>query len=212
MDEKHVSQTGLWRLSSKWVFLVYGLLLGALIILGIRFLTYKPMATHYHANFAVHIDGQKASFKDPKYYEEVKLCSLNGATPAARVHMHDKEPGLVHVHDEAVTWGSLFSNLGWGIGPDFLYDSSALHVADDTNKLHILLNGQDLTGLTDISNQVIGDKDRLLVAYGPEDQAALSKEYASVPTNAAQADTKPDPASCKGQETVTVGDRLKHLF
>jgi hypothetical protein len=212
MDEKHVSETGWSWLRSRWAYLVYGFLLAILLILGIRFLTYKPSATHYHANFAVFIDGQQVSFKDAKYYQEVKLCTLNGSTPQARVHMHDETPGVIHVHDAAVTWGAFFQNLGWNIGPDFLYDGASLHVANETDKLNIVLDGENLTGLSDISNQTINDKDRLLVSFGSADQTALDGEYKVVPNDAAKFDAQKDPASCKGPENVTTSDRLKHLF
>lgn len=200
------------KLTSKWVFLVYGLLLGAFIVLAVRFITYAPTETHYHANFAVYINGQQEPFKDPKYYQEVTLCSLHGSTPLSRAHMHDEVPGVIHVHDQAVTWGQFFENLGWGIGPNYLYDGSTLHVGDGSAQLNIELNGQNLTGLTDISDQVIQDKDRLLVSFGNIDPQTLSSEYKTVPTSAAQYDKQKDPSSCKGPEDVTLADRFKHLL
>jgi hypothetical protein len=200
-------------LTSKWVYLLYGLLVGILVILGIRFITYKaPAETHYHANFAVFINGKQENFKNPQFYEEVKVCSLHGSTPQARVHMHDETPGVIHVHDEAVTWGQFFENLGWVIGPDFIRTTDTLYTADDTNKLNLVLNGQNLTGLTSITDQVIQDRDRLLVSFGPSDQPALDSEYKIVPNNAGHFDTTKDPASCQGAETTTTSDRLKHLF
>lgn len=199
--------------TSRWAFFGYGIVLAAIIILGIRFITYSaPAETHYHANFAVFIDGQQEKFKDPKYYQEVVVCSLHGSTPLARTHMHDETPGVIHVHDQAVTWGQFFENLGWEIGPNFLATPDKLYTADDTNKLNIILNGQNLTGLTDITNQVIQDKDRLLVSFGSEDQAALNKEYQAVPDSAARYDAEKDPASCTGPESTTTADRFKHLF
>lgn len=199
--------------TSRWAYLVYGLLLGALVILGIRFFTYNPHKVHYHANFAVYINGQQEPFKDPTYYEEVKICNAQGVlTPQARVHMHDEDAGVIHVHDDAVTWGQFFENLGWEIGPDFLHTRDQLYTADDTNKLNIVLNGQNLTGLTDITDQVIQDKDRLLVSFGTISQTTLDGEYKTVPNNAAKFDTQKDPSSCSGADTVTISDRFKNLF
>jgi hypothetical protein len=196
----------------RLAFLMIGLLLGVLGLLIIRFATYAPESVHYHANFAVYIDGKRETFKDPTYYEEVKVCDLHGTTPQSRVHMHDEEAGVVHVHDKAVTWGDFFNNLGWQIGPDFIHSKDTLYAASDTDKLNVMLNGQDLTGITDISNEVINDKDRLLVSYGPSDPAVLEKEYSSVPNNAAKVDTQNDPASCAGSEGPTFADRLHHLL
>lgn len=42
---------------TKWFIAISCLVLRAAIILGIRFFTYKPDSTHYHANFAVYING-----------------------------------------------------------------------------------------------------------------------------------------------------------
>lgn len=199
-------------LTSKWAYLAYGLLLGVLIIFAIRFVSYQPEETHYHANFAVYIDGKREEFKGPQYYQEVKVCSLHGATPAARTHMHDEENGVVHVHDDAVTWGQFFENLGWNLGPDFIRDRTALHVAEGDNKLNIVLNGDNLTDLSSVSNQVIGDEDRLLLSYGAVDKATLDTQFKTVPADAHEYNHKNDPASCSGAHGTSVSDRLKHLL
>lgn len=198
--------------TSKWAFLLYGLIGGALVILAIRFTTYNPQQTHYHANFAVYINGQKELFKDPKYYQETVICTLHGSTPLSRAHMHDETPGVIHVHDQAVTWGQFFENLGWEIGPDFLYDGDQLYTAGDGKQLNIILNGQNMTGLTNITDQVIGDRDRLLVSFGNETQDQLNAEFKTVPNNAAHYDETRDPASCQGADETTLATRLKHLF
>ncbi len=95
---------------SRWFWLTVGalcgLLAGAVLILAIRYVSYHPQTVHYHANFAVYIGGQREQFKDSQYYEEVKLCALHGTTPQARVHLHDQQSGVIHVHDDAVTWGN----------------------------------------------------------------------------------------------------------
>lgn len=198
---------------SQWAYLLYGVIVGALIILGIRYVTYSPEETHYHANFAVYINGQREEFKSPQYYEEVKICSLHDTiTPQVRTHMHDEENGVIHVHDDAVTWSDFFNNLGWSLGPDFIRDRTTLHVADADNKLNIVLNGDNLTGLTSLADQVIGNEDRLLISYGVIDKAELAKEYASVPSDAHIYNHKQDPASCSGMDSSTPVNRLKHLF
>lgn len=198
--------------AGRLAFLIIGVLIGILGLLVIRFATYNPETTHYHANFAVYINGQREQFKDPSYYEEVKICDLGGSTPQSRTHMHDEENGVVHVHDKAVTWGQFFENLGWMIGPDFIRTRSTLYTTDATHQLNIMLNGEDLTGITNLTNQVIDDKDRLLISYGPADSKLLDKEYQTVPDDAGVYDTRNDPSSCGGSGTPTVSDRLHHLF
>lgn len=205
---------GLRRLlgNNRWLLLAAGFVAGAALVLAIRFATYQSPHVHYHANFAVYINGQREQFKNPQYYQEVNVCALNGATPEGRVHMHEPDNSVIHVHDSAVTWGQFFENLGWIIGPDFIRSTTTMYRQDGTTKLNLVLNGQDLTGLTDITDQVIHDKDRLLVSYGPSDAAVLSRQYAAVPATAAKFDNSTDPASCGGNESNSLSERLHHLF
>lgn len=199
-------------LHSKWLYLAIGFLLGALSILGIRYATYDPHDTHYHANFGVYIDGQRQPFKGPQYYQEVNVCALHGDSPAARVHMHNNENGVIHVHADAVTWGQFFTNLGWIVGPDVIRTPNELYVADEDRRVNIILNGQTLTDISSIDGQVISNKDRLLVSYGDIDENGLKQQDKSIPDNAAAFNSKPDPSSCAGAHTVTPAERLRNLF
>lgn len=201
---------------NRFFLLGAGLVLGALVILAIRFVTYAgPPQTHYHANFAVYINGQRETFADPGYYVEVGACSLSGKIqPYQRAHMHDNNNALVHVHDDGVTWGQFFENLNWYVGPDFIRTrTGTLYKADDANKVHFILNGDDLTGTDGITNVVIGDRDRLLVSFGDVTDKQLQTEFTSVPSTAKHYDETNDPASCAGaMQKVTTSDRLHHLF
>jgi len=58
--------------TTKWFLFAIGLVLGSAVLLGIRFFTYKPDTIHYHANFALYINGQQEQFKGPQYYEETE--------------------------------------------------------------------------------------------------------------------------------------------
>lgn len=197
-----------------WLTAFAGFLLGILLILAIRFADYKPPARiHYHANFSIYINGQREALKGPIYYEETAACSAEEKmTPAERVHMHNNENDITHVHDRAVTWGDFFTNLGWFVGPNYIETLDNLYVNNDTSKLSIILNGQDLTGITGIANKVIGDRDRLLVSYGSENAAQVQSEFKSVATSAKQEDQSKDPASCGGQSQPSFKTRFKHLL
>lgn len=200
-------------LTSKWAYLIYGILLGALLILGIRYFTYHKDETHYHANFSVYIDGKREDFKNPQYYQEVRICDLHEQmTPQARTHMHNSENGVIHVHHDGVTWGQFFENLGWYVGPDFIRTTDKMYTEDEANKLNIVLNGDNLTGLSTITNEVIGDRDRLLVSFGEVDKAALDAQYKSVSNNAGRYNHQDDPASCGGSHEAPPAERLKHLL
>jgi hypothetical protein len=200
---------------TRWFMFAAGIVLASLIILGVRFATYSVPHTHYHANFALYINGQREEFKAPHYYEEIAACTLHGTIqPAQRAHMHDEINDVIHVHDDAVTWGQFFDNIGWALGPNFIQDDKhTLYVEDGANKLNIMLNDQNLTDLTAINNQTIKDEDRLLISFGDIDDGTLAKENKTVPATAHHYDITPDPASCAGHmENPSVSERLKHLF
>jgi len=85
---------------TKWFIAVACLLLGAAVVLGIRFATYKVNSVHYHANFALYINGQREEFKGMGYYTEVEMCKLDTTmVPSERAHMHDNVNNVVHVEE-----------------------------------------------------------------------------------------------------------------
>jgi hypothetical protein len=204
----------------KWFIFVAGLLLGALIILGIRIATYEPeKKIHYHANFAVYINGQREQFKNPTLYEETTMCTNENEedessdNPNERAHMHDNVNNVVHVEDSAVTWGQFFENLGWSLGTTTLVtDKGTVYREQGSDKLNIIINGQDYTDLGGITNHVIKDEDRLLLSYGDENIQTVMDQYKAIPSTARKYDTTPDPKSCSGQEGNIMRNRIRHMF
>lgn len=192
-----------------------GLVLGALIILGIRFATYKPVPTpHYHANFAVYVNGTREQFTGMQYYEETatETCSLHPVdSPKERGHMHDNINDVVHVEDHLVTWGNFIQNLGWGLGDDYLKTIDNVYVNGTQGKLSFILNGKPVDT---VAGQVIQDKDKLLISYGNDVAAQLQQQYKTIPNTAAKFDTLKDPGSCGAghHDTVTLSDRMHHMF
>lgn len=199
---------------SKWFIATLALLLGAAIVLGIRFATYKVEVIHYHANFVLYINGKREEFKGMEYYSEVEMCTLNNAVlPSERAHMHDNVNDVVHVEDHATTWGQFFTNLGWTLGPNFIASpEGTIYTENNGMKLSIILNGQDYTDLSSMQNNVIKDTDKLLLSYGNEDLAVLKAQFAAIPTSAKKYDVTKDPASCSGNHSTTIHDKLTHLL
>ena len=200
---------------SRWFVLAFGLIVGAAVIFGIRFAMYEPETVHYHANFAVFINGRQEKFSGARYYEETDImsaptCSTGTAgTPLERAHMHDGVYNVVHVEDHLVTWGNFFQNLGWGIGNNYLATTDSVLMPDEANTLVFMLNGKRVE---DVSNTVIGDQDKLLVSFGTTSNDELQKEYDGIQNNALKYDQEQDPATCSGHKNITVTDRLRHLF
>ncbi len=131
-------------------------------------------------------------------------------TPYERAHLHDNVNDVVHVEDEAVTWGQFFQNIGWVIDPKLVRTPDQLLLADSGNKLTFMLNGEQ----TDkVINSVIGDKDRLLVDFGSTDSQTLQKEFESVASTAGKYNGSKDVGSCGGaSEDDSWTNRMKHMF
>lgn len=200
---------------SRWFIAVGCLALGALVILGVRFFTYKPDDVHYHANFALYLNGQHEEFKSVGYYTDIESCTLsNEMVPAERAHMHDNVNDVVHVEDHSVTWGQFFTNIRWILGPTFITSpDGAVYFQKGDSKLHLVLNGQDYTNFGGLQNTVIKDNDKLLVSFGDENNASLKKQYDTIPSTAQKYDTALDPATCSGGHgNITLRDRLAHMF
>lgn len=193
------------------ILLLAGILLGFIISTAIRFALIKDTAVHYHANFALFVNGQQDEFKSFTYYEEVAACSDPSASnPKVRVHMHDNKAGLVHVHDGGVTWGQLFENLGYTLGDDVLATTKDVFPdGKDDNKLSFVLNGEPTN---DIANKVIESEDRLLINYGKDTQATLQERFKKVDTTAAEANRTKDPAACSGSHDLSIWDKLKQAI
>jgi hypothetical protein len=187
---------------------------GAALILGVRFATYKIPAIHYHANFALYINNQREEFKAKENYSAIEVCTLNNTVlPSERAHMHSNVNDVVHVEDHAVTWGQFFTNLGWTIGPNFIATpTGTIYTNSGETKLHTIINNQDYTDISGVQNIVINDRDKLLLSYGKVDSTTLKKQFDTVPSTANKYDVTKDPASCSGNRTTSIHDRLVHLF
>lgn len=197
---------------SKWFLPLLCFLAGGLLILGIRFTTYKgEEEIHYHANFAMYINGQREQFASPIYYIDVtESCAVETQmTPHERAHLHDEVNDVVHVEDHAVTWGQFFQNLGWVVDNQVIRNPSGVMMADANKKVTFILNGKENDN---IINREIKDEDKLLVDYGETSAADLQTEYASVPATAHKYDITQDPESCSGHKGTTMRDRMTHMF
>lgn len=190
---------------------VLGFVVGVLWLAAIRFFTITSDSVHYHANFAVYVNGQREEFDNFSFYEEVQACSddeLNN--PRSRVHMHDQINHVVHVHDHAATWGHFFANLNFALGQNVLKTADGVYVdGQDGKQLSFILNGQEIQSP---ANLTIGNEDALLINYGDEDDETLQARYNEITRDAAEYNQRDDPSACKGAQELTVGERLRRAF
>ena len=206
-------------LKSRAFIAVGCLMLGALVVLGIRVAAYSPeKGVHYHANFAVYINGQREAFRGLNYYEEEAATACGVAetseaetTPMSRVHMHGNVNDVVHVEDGRVTWGNFFTVLGWNVGPTYIATRDAVYENGSQGKMTYILNGKVVSNIANVN---IDDQDKLLVDFGNQNAAQIDQEYAQIKNNALAADRSKDPAGCGGshEDSASMTERMRHMF
>ena len=183
--------------------------------LGLIRLVFLPAIepVHYHANWAMWIDGKRVDFSADRYMEDVAACSADASniTAPQRVHLHENNPDVVHVHHSGATWGHLIQNLGWGIGSDWvLTDERDLHEDGEGQRLTFILNG---LFVPPAFNRVILPGDRMLISFGQEStERLLQDQFGSVLSDAPEYDAGYDPAGCQGSAAETQGERVRRAL
>ena len=192
--------------------IVVGIIIATLTFTAVRLLGQHPEYTHYHANWAVYIDGNRLDLSGPEYMEAVNAC-IEGThiQPNQRVHMHEGNQNVVHVHHEGVTWGHLVVNLLPRVSDERLIASlKDLPLERSGNRrLSFILNGQSVSSIV---NRNIESEDRLLIDYSDSDEATLTERYENIPTTAGEFNHLPDPASCSGSVSETWQTRLRRAL
>lgn len=168
-----------------WVILLWLMFLVGYIYAGSMFIP-----PHFHANFALYINGERFDFSPDAYMEDVAWCSLTGKMyPEDRVHLHENNPDTIHIHDDGVSWGHFFANNNMAFWENFLKsDSWEIYQWEMT----YILNG---ISVKNPFNDLIKSEDRLLITYNTEWAEDLFSEVSS---NAPEYNEKYDPWSCGG--------------
>ena len=191
-----------------WIVLI-GFVAGIIWMTALRFILIKPEITHYHANFAVYINGKRETFKSFAYYEEIAACSSEyDNNPKGRAHMHDNVNSIIHVHDKRVTWSDFFANLDWTLGKNFLQTDQGMYQQTDDRQVYFILNGARVSR---VDNKIIGDQDKLLVSFDTL-VADVQPQFDTIQNEAEHFDSTEDPASCgglNGAKDQTFLNRLK---
>ena len=175
-----------------------GFIFGILWLVLIRFI-FLPNSPHYHANFAVYINEQQEQFDSDLFYEEVQACSADEVGPRTRTHMHRPDSNVIHVHDEGVTWGNFFENLGVSLGNDFIKTSEGIFIDGEAGEFSLVLNGNSTKN---IANKIIRSEDTLLIDFG--DEQNIDSKFAGITHSANEFNSAADPSACKGaNDSVT---------
>lgn len=175
-------------------------LTGILFLGGLR-LAAAPLnrTTHYHANWAIFVEGERLDLSGDRFMEEIGACSASyaGIRPQERVHMHENNQDVVHVHHDGATWGHLLANLDMALTDDFLVTATGeRYEAGDGRSLVFVVNGIPVPS---VHNRVIASGDRLLVSWTSGSvRDVVEGEFPAVASNAPEYNETMDPSSCTG--------------
>lgn len=187
-----------------------GVLLSGLLRLALQ---PSPRAVHYHANWALFVNGERLDLSDPRFMEDVATCKADPTRvlPEERVHMHNRDADAVHVHDPGATWGHLLANIDFGVGDDYLVTHTREKLLSGAGRtLKFVLNGEPVGS---IRNLGIERGDRLLISYGVEPLDDIVRtQFPRVASTASALDHSRDPAGCGGAASEGFGDRLRRAF
>ncbi|MDX1492755.1 MAG: hypothetical protein R3253_01680 [Longimicrobiales bacterium] len=198
-----------------WTAGSMGVVAGVLLLAGFRYMTASPPPiTHHHANWAVFVAGERLDLSADRFMEDVSACrtSPDAIRPQDRIHLHDGNPDVVHVHHPASTWGQLLANLGMAAGPDYLFTpDGAKHLAGGDSAVVFIRNGQRVY---DLSNEPVRSLDRVAIAFGAQEpDEVMSDLFPQVADNAAEHNDRADPGACMGShEPESFSARLRRAF
>ncbi|MCZ6916328.1 MAG: hypothetical protein O7I93_06100 [Gemmatimonadetes bacterium] len=192
--------------------LLIGTVIGAFGFALLRFFFVPfPETVHYHANFAIFIDGERVDLTADEYMEDLSACKVDPSKvlPEERAHMHANNHDVVHVHHGGATWGHFLANIGLGMGADYLItDGRDILLNDGNRKLKFVLSGMVVPPMY---NRLIESEQRLLISYGTETaEEVLESQFPQVASNAGEFNTNYDPAGCAGHGQLGFWDRVKY--
>ena len=187
--------------------------LSVCIILGIFLVGYiyswlKYISPHYHANFAMYIDGERVDFSGDEFMEDVAWCWLSELMfPKHRAHLHSNNQDTIHVHAEGVSWGHFFANNGVIFNDNIisLRDWEEILWVDENNKISFLLNGELIINPF---NDLIKSKDQLIISYW----SSQNIWDLFVSDNAGEYNSKYDPGTCSGWNEGSISALLSDLL
>ncbi len=118
---------------------------------------------HEHASVLVRIFGDKFDFSGPAFQIKNRW-----------IHFEGRDGNTVHRHSSGVTSGYLFETLGINLTAEcFIFPDGRDFCNNDDYSLKIFINHQPVS---DISNYVLNEGDKILISYGNETLEELDEQ------------------------------------
>ena len=178
--DSYASQRG--KQKRKNVMIAAGVLAGIAAIVGISAYNFATMQTnvpgappgagmlgdeHEHASILVRIFGDKFDFSGPAF--QIK---------SSWIHFEAQDGSTIHRHSSGVTTGYLFETLGITIDEEcYIFPDGRQFCTNEDYSLKYYVNHQQVS---DISEYVFEDGDRILITYGNETPEEIDEYLAEL--------------------------------
>lgn len=138
---------------------------------------------HVHADWKIYVNGQAldSTFFDPLAMD---MSNPNKQTTSSFIHVDKGAPApektgdVIHMHAKNVPLWVFFRSVGMNLTKDSLTlaDGQALK-SENGRTLKFYLNGQKVD---ELNKYVFQDLDKLLISYGPENNAEIDRQLNSI--------------------------------
>lgn len=136
----------------------------------------EPTAVHWHFDLKTVINGKEIDFSQSKYQ------STETDVKAEFVHLHDGNGKVVHIHQSGVSLQDFFQSIGMDITTGcFTTDTKETLCSTNTKALSVYVNGEKEPRAGEYEPK---DLDRILVVYGPKDDASVTRLIEGVSNDA----------------------------
>jgi len=136
-------------------------------------------STHQHADIKVYTMGNAIDFSLPQYQLQDKLT-----------HFENGDGSVVHTHATGITLGYLFRTLGMEISDECLKlntDNEYCNVGNAKLNVFVKNSNSDWEKISYAADYVIQDVDKILIAYGTEDEEGIKELMESITDKVAAA-------------------------
>ncbi len=153
---------------------------------------------HYHADFALYINGERYNFSQEKY------MSMENKSLSNFAHFHDMKGNIIHKHASGITLGFFLETLGMKLTDTCLsLDNGISYCNEGDKELKMYVNGKHNDEFADYDIQ---DEDKILLSYGDESEEGIKRQIDSVTDEACiysltcpEKGAPPEEATCVGE-------------
>lgn len=134
--------------------------------------TSSKKQVHKHADIAIFINGRQIDLSKKKYQSNEENHKHKYS------HHHDQVGDIIHQHKSEVPLSEHFESLGMRLTDKcFQLDNGAEYCTNENNSLKMYVNGERVTNYSDF---VFDDLDRILISYGPKTGPNIKEQLKQV--------------------------------